>query len=334
MYLQPMKRQLLIRYLSATLVLTLLMLQGCRSLDDDSEFEIKTYSSFFLVKKNNGDQSLYQYRQADHRLDSAWNVKVGVPDAELSDALMKDNFVWIANATQHLVLQANPSSGIVNESFSHLSIAPHHFSIGEHQVLISDTVANKVAFLKRRNGHLQEIEFEGKPGKSIYNSGKFYLQVDDSLVAIYDETALTVRATIHIGLLIDELLLDRYHTIIVMAHDSSTTFKALITANADYLVGDVFPVLFSKYRPTPYFTAQFGSEYLHDLELLNGNILNEIGFVRADSVLDFEADFFEGTLFYTHGNDFVAKSIVDQTPFDSLSFHGHFLSAFHQYSAQ
>jgi hypothetical protein len=50
---------------------------SCR-LDDDSSYEIRTYSSFFLVKKPNGLLSIYRYQQDLHQMDSAWNLKANV----------------------------------------------------------------------------------------------------------------------------------------------------------------------------------------------------------------------------------------------------------------
>lgn len=305
---------------------------SCR-LDDDSSYEIRTYSSFFLVQKPNGLLSIYRYQQDLHQMDSAWNLNANVPDAELSDALMLDNVVWIASGVQKSIFQLSPTFGSVKEKFDNLPIAPHYIAVGEKQVLISDTAAGKIAFVKLRNGDVQEIEFEGKPGKSLYNSGKFYLQVDDSLVAIYDESAMTTRATVSNGLLVDALLLNRYHAIVVISHDSTTTYQVLIDPNSDILIGEKYPVFFTKILPTPYFSAKFGGEFIKDLQIQGGNLMDQTGTILADSIQDFEADFFEGTLFYTRGQDLVVKSIDSLLTQDSLSFQGRMVRSFHQYAA-
>jgi hypothetical protein len=310
----------------------LLSLSGCR-LDDDSSYEIRTYSSFFLVQKPDGNLSLYRYVGDDHTLEAEWNQNASIPDADLSDAEMIDNMVWIASGPQKAVLQVNPTYGSVQQRFGDLPLSPHHIAIGEKQMLIADSAAHKVAFVKLRNGDVQEIEFTGKPGMALYNSGKFYLQVDDSLVAIYDESAMTTRATVSIGKRLDALMLNRYHAIVVMTHDTSTSYRATIDPNADYLIGEVYPVFYTQLLPTPYFSKRFGNEYLLDLEVLNTNLIDEHGLVLADSIQDFEADFFEGTLFYTHGQDFVVKSIDSLITRDSLTFQGTFIKSFHQYAA-
>jgi hypothetical protein len=265
-------------------------------------------------------------------LDSSWNSKANISDADLSDAGMVDNLVWLASGNQHSLLQVNPTSGSIKEKFGHLPLAPHHFAVGVKQVLVADSLAHEIAFLKRKNGDIQKIQLKGKPGICIYNSGKFYLQIDDSLVAIYDESAMTPRATVRNGLPVDELLLNRYHAIVVMSHDSLRTYRVSIDPNADYLIGVKYPVFYSKLRPTPYFSIRFGREYLYDLMAAGPNLTDEASTVFADSILDFEADFFEGTLFYTRGRDFVAKSIEGLSVMDSLNFQGRFVKSFHQYA--
>jgi hypothetical protein len=310
----------------------LLVISGCHGLDDDSGYEIRTYASFFLVKTQSGNLSLYQYRQDLHQLDSSWNSRANISDADLSDAGMVDNLVWLASGNQHNILQVNPTSVSIREEFGHLPLAPHHFAIGEKLVLVADSLAHEIAFLNRKTSDIQKIQIKEKPGICIYNSGKFYLNIDDSLVAIYDESAMTPRATVRIGSSVDELLLNRYHAIVVMSHDSLRTYRVSIDPNADHLIGENYPVFYAKLRPTPYFNVRFGREYLSDLLAVGPNLTDEASAILADSILDFEADFFEGTLFYTRGRDFVARPIDGLSVMDSLSFQGRFVKSFHQYA--
>ncbi|MBP6721125.1 MAG: hypothetical protein KA239_02320, partial [Bacteroidia bacterium] len=110
-------RNLFGKYLGISLLLTAFTFAGCR-MDDDSSYEIRTYSSFFLIQKPNGLRSIYRYQQDFHQLDSAWNLKASVPDAQLSDASMVDNRIWIASGPQNAILQVNPAYGSVQEKFS------------------------------------------------------------------------------------------------------------------------------------------------------------------------------------------------------------------------
>lgn len=306
---------------------------GCR-LDDDSQYAIRTYSSFLLVRLPSGELSLQRYSMDDLSMEESWNTKANVSDADLSDAWMVDNQVWISSGNQRALLVVSPGFGSVKERFGDLPIAPHHFAVGDKQVLIADTVAGSIAFIKRKNGNTQVVDFTGKPGVCLYNSSKFFLQKDDSLVVIYDESAMTPRATVSNGISIDDMQLNRYNAPVLMSHDSSRTYRANIDPNAHVIIGGKFPVYYTMLRATPYFSQRFGTEYLLDLEMLNGNLIDEEGNILADSIADFEADFFEGTLFYTHGPDLVIKRIADLTLVDSLDLQGTLVRSFHQYAAE
>ncbi|MFN8394736.1 MAG: hypothetical protein U0176_08710 [Bacteroidia bacterium] len=306
---------------------------GCR-LDDDSKYAIRTYSSFLLVRLPSGELSLQRYDMDAHTMESSWNSKVDVSDADLSDAWMVDNQVWISSANQRALLVVSPAFGSVKERFGDLPIAPHHFAVGDKQILIADTVAGSVAFVKRKNGDTQVVDFQGKPGVCLYNSNKFFLQKDDSLVVVYDETALTPRATLSNGLAIDYLQLNRYNAPVLMSHDSSRIYRANVDPNADVIIGGRFPVYYSDLRATPYFAARFGTEYLMDLSLLNGNLIDETGTILADTITGFDADFFEGTVFYSRGADLVLRRLKDLSLVDSLPFQGALVRSFHQYAAE
>ncbi len=311
----------------------LLLLSGCQSLDDDSVYEIKTRASFFLVQTPSNALSIYKY--ANHSIEADWNAKVGVPNAELSDVEILDDMLWIASGTQQAILQVSPTYASVKEKFASLPLAPHYIAVGETQIMVCDTTANRIAFVKRRNGKVQILEFEGHPGPCIYNVGKFYLTKNDSLVAIYDEQAMTTRAVLNLGMQIDEILLNRYHLIYVSGHNAVSVRQALLDPNGDGLVGgDSYVVQFQKYRPTPYFAARFGREYLRDLSLINGKIVSDNAVTMADSTTDFEVDFFEGTLFYLRDGHLVARNMASDSLLDSLTFQGSLVKAMHQYAEE
>lgn len=312
--------------------MALLGMAGCR-LDDDTGYEIRTYASFLLVQPTGGGLSLYRYSQDAHSLDPAWNATAGVPDADLSDVGMVDNLLWLASGAQKKVLQVNPADGSLVEAFDGLPIAPHFIAVGSDQVMVADTAAHKLAFIKRRNGDVQEVEFTGKPGPCLYNSGKFFLVVDDTQVAVYDEKALSPRATLALGMTVDELLLNKYHVLQVMGRDSTGRRLGIVDVNGDFLVGNATnPVAYTRLRPTPYFVARFGGEYLYDLQWLGGNVVSQNGVTLADSVDGFEADFFEGTLFYQRGASLLVRNMATGVGIDSLGLSGSLRKSFHQYA--
>jgi hypothetical protein len=306
---------------------------GCRGFDDDNDYAIYTRAGFFLRENpNNGVLSLY--RHVDSLLEASWNTKAGISDADLSDAEMVDNVIWIASGPQNAIYQVSPTYASVKERFADLPLAPHFIAVGEQQVMVSDTANRKLAFIKRRNGKVQEVAFEGKPGKCLYNGGKFYLQVDDSILAIYDEKALTTRATIPTAYPIDEILLDSYHNVLIESHDSTLYYEGLISTNADYLVNTLFRVNYNKLRPTPYFSKRFGKEYLFDLQLWGRRLIDERGNVLADSADDFEADFFEGELFYKLHDTLFKKNMASGTITSQLPFSGKLVKSFFQYAGE
>ncbi len=309
----------------------LLLLSGCQSLDDDSVYEIKTHASFFLVAGQGAGLSIHRYK--DHALEADWNVKAGVANADLSDVDMVDNVIWIASGSQKTLLQVSPSYGSVKEKFDGLPLSPHYIAVGKLQVMIVDTVAQQIALVKRRNGKTQVLEFTGRPGRCLYNSGKFYLCQDSNQVAVYDEEAMTVRAKIDLGVRVDEILLDRYHVITVMCHDTAGTRQGLIDANGDFLVrGTTTPVNFALLRPTPYFAVRFGREFLHDLRIVAAGIVRDNGELEASRATDCEADFFESTLFYPLDGHLVVKDMAADSLLDSIPFQGALIKSMHQYA--
>jgi hypothetical protein len=309
----------------------LVTMGGCQSLDDDSVYEIGTKASFFLVREPSANLSLYEYR--DHVLQAGWNTKLNVANADLSDVELTDNSLWIASGPQKTIYEVGPNSASVLEKYAALPLAPHFIAVGAVQIMVADTAAHQLAFVKRRNGKVQVLEYDQKPGRCIYNSGKFYLIQNDTSLVIYDETAMTPRGTFALGMVVDELLLSKYHFPIVMGHDSASVRQALIDANGDFLVGgESYAVNYDKLRPTAYFAVRYGREYLRDLRMTAGRVTLDDLTLIADSVDDFDADFFEGTLFYQRDGSLVARDMAADSLIDSLPFQGRLLKAMHQYA--
>jgi hypothetical protein len=117
-----------------------------------------------------------------------------------------------------------------------------------------------------------------------------------------------------------------------MGHDSVGTRQGLIDVNGFFVIGGVSrAVPYQKFRPTAYFAARFGEEYLADLYLNANRVLNDTNITLVPRADDLEADFFEGTVFYTVDGHFVARKIATGTRLDSIAFQGQFLKSMHQY---
>ena len=200
--------------------------------------------------------------------------------------------------------------------------------------MLSKNPSNKTAMLKRRNGDIQILEFEGKPGQCIYNSGKFYLQIDNSKFAIIDELAMTPRATIDLALPIDWIQFDRYNSVLVSMHDSTKKYQTLIGYNGDFQVGDNYEVLWQKWRATPYFATRFGNEYLHSIYLRDSTIKRDNNDLIVSNASDFEVDFFASKLFYILNNQLYIRTIASDSILGSYFLEGELRGAFHQYAKE
>jgi hypothetical protein len=304
-----------------------LLLLGCQSLDDDSAYEVSNKASFLLVQTQTGYPSIYKY--ANHALETDWNLKAGVSNANLSDAELVDNFIWMADMAQKSIVQVGPSSAQVQEKYTSLPLTPDYFAVGRKQILVSDAHNHKLAMIKRRNGEVQMLDFDvqNRPGRCLYNSGKFYLVQNDSIIAVYDEQAMTTRAVLSTDMFITDLMLNRYHVIVATGFDSVGYRQSLVDANGDLLIrGTSYPVVYRKARPTQYFAAQFGREYLSDLYLrpqgLGNEIVNDSNITLVPQAEDLEADFFEGNVYYLRDAHLVVRHISTRARLDSLPFPG------------
>lgn len=279
----------------------LLLLAGCRGWDDDSEYEIGTRASFFLMPATNG-YSIMKYDEGNLQAD--WNVDIGFSIADLSAVAMSDGYLWLASGTGNRLVKVNPETGMQEEEVSGLPLRPHHLAIGRSQMIVCDTAAGAIAFIKRRNNKITQLEFEGKPGQSIYTNGRFYTQVDDSMVYVFDESAFTPRAILSIGAKIIGFQLDRYNNVGVRSQDTAGVYQAIIASNADYVSRENFEVAYQKSRLTPYFNRRYTTEYLNDLQLLDSIVQTPQAAEIMTNVDNFEADFFGGTLFFSRGDSF------------------------------
>lgn len=319
------------RYLFYILFLAITV-SGCQSLDDDSDYANETYASFVKVTNLDGSKSLLRY--SNPVIDLNWNTNAGIANHDLGDATMVENKVWLSNTNSKEIVVVSPSSAKIIERYDNLPIVPHFLAVGEKQVFVSDTIAQKVAFVKRRNGKVQTLEIEGKSGQCIYNAGTFFFQSGDQSVGILNEQAMTLQATIDIGKSIDVLQFDRYKSVIVSAHDSSKFYQALVSYTRESETKTPFVVNYSKVCATPYFAAKYGTEYLLSLYLKQSRIETASSVLIEPNVDDFEVDFFEGTILFKRNDSLHIKSITTGIEEAQFPFSGTMNGAFHQYAKE
>lgn len=274
----------------------LLFASGCNGLDDDSVYANYTRAAYFDVTDSQGDRQLI--RLIDGKLELDWNAQAGVPGADLGEALLIGDQLWLGDIARKAVYQVAPISGEVMRRFEGLPIQPHLMAVGSRQVLIADTALKAICFVTLRQGRAYQPPFTGHPQALLYNNGRFYLQQDSFAVAIYDEAALALRTTVTLPTRITDMAFDRNYQLRLDSQDSSLQrYGAIIDPNGDYLSTPNFRVYYDKVRYTPYFNAPYGSEYLNDLAIRAGNLETTRAEAVLDSIDDFEADFFEGKVY-------------------------------------
>lgn len=308
----------------------LLLASGCNGWDDDSIYANYTRAAFFDVSDSLGQRQLIRY--IDGKATLAWNAVAEVPGTDLGEALLIADHVWLGNVQRKAIYQVAPISGEVVRRIEGLPIRPHLMAIGTKQLLIADTTANAICFVTLRNGRAYQPAYTGRPQALLYNNSRFYLQQNDSEIAIYDESALALRTTERLPTRILAIAFDRNFSLRVDSRDSTgQRFGAILDPNGDFFSTPNFLVPYDKVRYTPYFDNPFGSEYLHDLQWKDGNLETTRGEPLLDSIDDFEADFFEGKVYVQRGDSLFRYQISLDSLLEGYTFPYRMRKAFFLY---
>lgn len=305
---------------SATIIalLTLVLAWGCNGWDDDSEFESRTRAAYFLaVNPLTGENAVHKY--ADGEFEMGWNQRFGISDGDVGDLFSSESTIWLSAASTGRLLEIDPADNSILQDIS----MPHRvdfFAIGARQIFAVDTAQDQYSFYRHRNGDVVTIDVNGSAGPVLYNNTRFYFQSDSSTISIIDEYALTSRAEATPTRRISDFQFNRFKNIVLNTSDASGSHFILLSGVDDLLVGGEAPVTYTKARYTPYLEARFGREWVEDVRL-EGNSLISGAFVLADSVRNFEVDFFESDLYYQWGDslylyDLELNSLSDKAFFD------------------
>jgi hypothetical protein len=279
----------------------LLLGSGCNGWDDDSLYANYTRAAFFDVTDPGGNRQLIRY--IDGVATTEWNAQADVPGLDLGEALLIEDHVWLGHTGRKAIYQVAPISGEVVRRIEGLPIQPHLMAVGHKQLFVADTVADAICFVSLRQGRAYQPAYTGQPQAVLYNNSRFYLQQNGSEIAIYDESALALRTTLRLPTTIKDIAFDRNNSLRVGSCDSAgQRFGAIIDPNGDFVSTPNFLVPYTKVRYTPYIDDPFGSEFLKDLQLKDGNLETTRGEPLIDSIADFEADFFEGKVYVQRGD--------------------------------
>lgn len=273
---------------------------GCNGWDDDSGYATRTAAMFFLAHDSLADLPTLVRYEAD-AYERSWNERVGISDADLSSATMRENHIWLSSGNQSRVIEVDPATDEVVQSFAGLPVRPHVFGVGRLYLLVGDTVEDRLAFVRLRSGSAVEVPFEGEAGRIIYNNERFYLQSGPAQLTVYDERALTPRFSVDFAHPILDHQFNRFNNIYVLTGRNDSTFNTIVSGPSDVVSAPESPVNYQKVRYTPWFDARYGSEYLSDLRLSGDQWTSENDPLLA-SITNFEADFFEGQA-YLQRND-------------------------------
>lgn len=317
------------RKLQLILFLTVLLAAGCNGWDDDSVYAIHTRAAFFVVEDGT---NRHLVRLAEDRLSMDWNASTGVPTGRLGDAIMVENMVWLSDVESNSVIEYDPVQGSSERKYTGLPIRPHRFAVGRTQLFVMDTIANKIAFVRLRNGDVISPEYMGLPQSVRYNNNRFYLQQNDREIAVYDEQALATRAIIPIDGRIEGTYFDKNYSLRVINVDTAgIRYTAIIGGNADYVAIPNYVVDLDMVRYTPYLNVRFGNEVTDDLQLRDGNLETLLLAPLLDSVQDFEADFFDGQVYAKRGDSLLQYSVRLDSVVAKWHFPYQLESAFFQY---
>ena len=289
-----------------SLFLVLLSLSSCNGWDDDSEYEILSRAAYFVCETDVSNH-LTVHQLVDTTFIWSWNNQVGVPDEDFSDLKFEEGYLWLSSGNQRKLLQIQPKDNSIENQWTNLSIRPHHFAIGEKYILIGDTLEEQLAFIKRRNGKVYQTGLGGPPGHILYNHGRFFLEQGYSSYVVYDELALAQRSTFTFNHPILESQFDRYKNLHITTADSSDYYYGALSGVNDVFREDAL-VNFGRTRYSNYYDDKFGSEFLLDLRQY-GPELRAGSVVYADSVEDFEVDFFASQLYYTWEGEMFRKDL-------------------------
>jgi len=308
------------------LCVVLMVLAGC-GWDDDRSYAIESRASFLIANTaSSGLSTVWRYEAGG--LQAGWNGSVGVADQDFGGLEFKEGSLWLADAGSSEILQIDPSTDEVIGRISGLPIRPHTFALGERHILIGDTAARQIAFIRRKNGDEVVIDRDHAPGSVIYNNRLFFLQEGDSSLTVFDEWALTPRSELDLPYPIQELQFNRLRNAFMSMRDGEDDYLGSVSGTTGLVSREADPVPYQKIRFTPYLDPRFGSEWPDDLRLTDGELSSERLFFPM-SMTNFEADFFDAKLFYQSGDSLYRYDLTTQTNLEDFYFPDSLIGSVH-----
>ncbi len=289
------------RPIAYVMLLMVLIHAGC-TFDDDTGYYPITKRAFLLVADTAGVGKQLLLIEGN-TLAKDWVQKAGMTGT-LTAIASREDAHWIASANPNQVHLADPKNDRLIQSFDTGALRPDHLCAGDEYLLISDSSARRIGFLHRKKGDLITMDLPAAPGKAVYRSRKFYLQLGSRKVQILREEALAMLAEVELTRPVVDLQVDNLISILVFTRDSAL-YRAAIDYNTNSLSQAERPEAADKVQVSPIRVAIYGKERLSPVTLRDGRLFPG-GYT---GVTDFETDFFEAQVYYCARDSLFRHSI-------------------------
>ncbi|MEL6191635.1 MAG: hypothetical protein AAFR66_06285, partial [Bacteroidota bacterium] len=275
-------------FIALVCVCLLCFLTSC-DLDENISFLEETRTGYLFYQDSEGEKGIALITKDAIQLQ--WHEGVGITGNSLSDVSGFQKELWVSSELDKTLHEIDVLNGTVNKTIELTDIAPTYISVGEDEILISDTSQNLAFFLNKRTERISSAPLPAKAGVSAYKSRKFYLQAGTATLLILQEDALAEITRFQLERPIYEIQATPGVSVIVSTQDSGN-FEAEVNYNTNDLSRIEREVAYTKIRLSPFTRQLYGKEQLQTFTLTE-NLLQP---VNQSEVEDFEVDFFENHL--------------------------------------
>jgi len=318
--------------------LTIILFIFCacsKGLDDDMGFVPKYNASFFLIQ-NAIDERSISCISKDGILVPNWEKKV--TNEKISHFIINQSemFICTPEKAQIQLINLEDNSNIATINWQ--NAYPTTICLGKKYLLALDNKNNKIAYFKRKNNDFElvkELQTHAEPISAIYHSvGRFYIQIGQYSVGVYDEAGISEVAHYSFMTKLIDLTIDGYFNIQLTTNQNDSLFYTAYISVTNRLPSNETLLPYSNYklRYTPFNKPIFETEYLGNVALTN-NIIHQVP--STDSILNFEVDFNNSTLFYQRNDSLYQYDLQgNKGIINRFLFENQLLGAEHYYERQ
>ena len=285
-----------------------LLFGGC-TLDDDSEFFPFTHQAFLLVQPESGSIPSFIGISND-QLTPDIGAQWGLSEVNLSDFAVEGSFLWLSSASENRLVQVDLETSEIEKTFDLGNFQPHYFQVGQSHVCLSDTLTQTLAFLDIRDAELIRRPLAVNPGIAAYRSRKFYVQLADSSIGIWQEQSFSEIARLATPGTIQSIQVDpsSTSTFVYTQNDSMEVEGFSINFNTDALNRIGVQAGSKKIVHSTIDSPRFGKEISGVGTLFTSGrfVLNAF---TLEEVADIEVDFFDAQAYFIRAGELIRKNI-------------------------